>query len=369
MQKKCFVLVIVFHLFMSNVKGQSEYSQIAKFSHFVGYIKEDKIVTEKHGGIDYEVWLKNEKNAIPKTYSKTGTCFFVTTGSDGYLVTAEHVAKFTSKNTMIVISGINNSPVKYKLGDIISEKNELNWTSHPNADVSVIKLDSKYLKHGIPFISFDMLKYNLGAPFREDEVTVFGFPLSLGVGKKISAISKTSKPSSGIIELPRFDNRQRSNFFLLDDPSVSGFSGGPIVQLLPQIGTTRFDIANKNDVNKIVGLVHGTINEKGGGFAAIVPSFYIKETIESAPGFTGTFVFKHSNGKIWSERIYKNGVPVTVLSNFDSNGVRQEKGTLLNGNGTLFLYDEKNNLEMIRYYKEGSIQRIDYLKKKEFKAK
>ena len=66
MQKKCFVLVIVFHLFMSNVKGQSEYSQIAKFSHFVGYIKEDKIVTEKHGGIDYEVWLKNEKNAIQK---------------------------------------------------------------------------------------------------------------------------------------------------------------------------------------------------------------------------------------------------------------------------------------------------------------
>jgi len=62
-------------------------------------------------------------------------------------------------------------------------------------------------------------------------------------------------------------------------------------------------------------------------------------------------------------------VPITVLSNFDSNGVRQEKGTLINGNGTLFLYDEKNNLEMIRFYKKGSIQRIDYLKKKELKAK
>ena len=42
-----------------------------------------------------------------------------------------------------------------------------------------------------------------------------------------------------------------------------------------------------------------------------------------------------------------------MLTNFDKNGNSMEKGTLKDGNGTLFLYDENGKLTTIEYYKNG----------------
>ena len=81
--------------------------------------------------------------------------------------------------------------------------------------------------------------------------------------------------------MPRFDNNKPSVFFLLDDPSISGFSGSPVFELPTQlvVGTTQTFV----NAYRLMGLVHGSIGDKtGGGFAAIVPSKYIVETIKMA---------------------------------------------------------------------------------------
>lgn len=353
MKKTLYILTLI--ILSVNSIAQNKYSEIEKFLGAVGFIKDTKILKEKIDSVDYEVWLKHGNKLFPKTYDQTGTCFFVHTEFDLYLVTANHVANFTTKNTMITISSTNDVPLTFKLGDIIKDKTKLNWTSHPKADVSVIELDSISIFKGLKgcYVPFDMINHNLEAPFREREVTAYGYPLSLGVGQKFSSITKTSKPSSSLIELERFDNKVKTIFFLLDDPSVSGFSGGPVFELPQEIGSGKNKIFVQ--VNRIVGLVHGSISNRGGGFAAIVPSVYIKETIENAPGYNGEFKFKYPSGELWSVWIYKNGVPWTVISNYTVDGIKQEKGTLFEGTGTLYIYDKDGKLIQIKTYDKGHL--------------
>lgn len=359
--KKTFYILILLVL-SSNLIAQNKFSEIEKFLGAVGYIKDTKIFTEKIDTIDYEVWLKHRNKIFPKTFDQTGTCFFVYTEFDLYLVTANHVASFTTKNTEITISSTNDVPLTFKLGEIIKDKSNLNWTTHPIADVSVIELDSISILKGLNgcYVPFEMLSFKLEAPFREREVTTYGYPLSLGIGQKISPITKTSKPSSSLIELERFDNKVKTIFFLLDDPSVSGFSGGPVFELPQEIGSGKDQIFVQ--VNRIVGLVHGSISNKAGGFAAIVPSIYIKETIENAPGYNGKFEFKYPEGQFWSEIIYKKGVPWTVISNYTKDGTEHEKGTLFEGTGTLYNYAKDGKLRQIITYENGHLVDRNYIK-------
>ena len=67
----------------------------------------------------------------------------------------------------------------------------------------------------------------------------------------------------------------------------------------------------------------------------------------------GLASFFYINGFLWSERIYKNNIPYTVLSNYDQFDEPIEKGTLFEGNGTLFIYNDKGSLEEIETYKDG----------------
>ena len=105
--------------------------------------------------------------------------------------------------------------------------------------------------------------------------------------------------------------------------------------------------------SKIIGLVHGTL---GGGFSAIVPSAQIIETLKLAPNYNGEYSFYYPNGKIWSKRIYKNGLPWTVISNFDPSGNSQEKGTLKDGEGTLYVWNEKGTMAEVLTFKNGDYE-------------
>ncbi len=350
------IVNLIFAVSLNFLYAQIPHSEIDLFLGTVGYVKETKNVVEKINDIEYNIWLINEKDSIQKTYSKTGTCFFVYTDLDQYLVTAEHVAKNTSLNTKIILPAPDSSPNIYRLGELVKEKGKLNWTNHHHADVSVILLDPEVVQKKLQrsILPFEFINPILLPPSRETDLTVFGYPLSLGTGRKISPITKISKPSSGLIDLNRFDNKNPSIFFLLDDPTVSGFSGGPVLKLPPTTTSRTHERQSFKDY-KIEGLVHGTINSGSGGFTAIVPSMYIKETIEAAPGHMGSFTYSYPKGNTWSERIYKSGNPWTVVSNFDAKGNVQEKGTLFEGNGSLYIYDEKSKLILIKHYKDGHL--------------
>ena len=61
----------------------------------------------------------------------------------------------------------------------------------------------------------------------------------------------------------------------------------------------------------------------------------------------GSFKYYHPGGKLWIDEIYKDGKEWTVLGNYDSNGKSREKGTLKNGNGTVYLYNEDGSLREV----------------------
>ncbi|MCK4560318.1 MAG: hypothetical protein KAV45_11075 [Calditrichia bacterium] len=134
----------------------------------------------------------------------------------------------------------------------------------------------------------------------------------------------------------------------------------PVFEFPQRIGTAKEAIWVR--VYQIVGLIHGTISDKIGGFTAVVPSYFIKEIIEMAPGYSGTLSIDYESGNVWSERIYRNGVPWTVLSNFNEDGKPQEKGSLKDGNGTLYIYDEKGKLIEIITFDDGKLKDVKVFK-------
>jgi hypothetical protein len=354
MTNKIFAFILFFAAICDFISAQTEKSTINSLFSSVAFFNDTKIEKFKSGGKEYEVYLKEPNNniLIPKTYNVSGSGFFVNNQGSAYLVTAEHVSKLLTLNTDVIIRGENDKPMNLKLKELIAIKDTLEWTYHKQADVATILLDiSSKIFSFIKTIPFEIIVNNR-VPMREREVTTIGFPLELGFEKHFSPISKVSKPSSGLVELRRADNNKLTEFFLLDDPSISGFSGAPVLELPTQL------VYGKESIHiytiELVGLVHGTISEKnGGGFAAITPSKYIIETINSSPKYSGISRQYHNNGQLWTERIYKDGLILSVLSNYDKNGNSVDKGTLLNGNGTLNLYDEEGRLYLIETYKDG----------------
>jgi hypothetical protein len=67
----------------------------------------------------------------------------------------------------------------------------------------------------------------------------------------------------------------------------------------------------------------------------------------------GLASFFYTNGFLWSEKIYKNNIPYTVISSYNQFDELVEKGTLFEGNGTLCIYKENGTLEEIETYKDA----------------
>lgn len=120
------------------------------------------------------------------------------------------------------------------------------------------------------------------APERQKTITILGFPLSLGTNRFFSPISRDTQPASGLLELLRFDNKIESIFFITQDSSIGGFSGGPVFdRRLPYTDSGQMTIVSGSP--KLVGLVHGTMSDNTGGkLGAIVPGYLILETINKA---------------------------------------------------------------------------------------
>lgn len=74
----------------------------------------------------------------------------------------------------------------------------------------------------------------------------------------------------------------------------------------------------------------------------------------------GKTSFYYENGQLKKEVMFKNGIPWETLSHYDANGNPIEKGTLKNGNGTYYIYDDKGKLENIELYKNGKLKKKNY---------
>ncbi|MEN9440118.1 MAG: hypothetical protein RLZ33_194 [Bacteroidota bacterium] len=100
----------------------------------------------------------------------------------------------------------------------------------------------------------------------------------------------------------------------------------------------------KNFVN---GVIHGE-------FKKYYPNGKIEEYQEFNMGvFDGLYKYYYENGNIWVEKEFKNGLLWNVVSNFAQNGTAQEKGSLINGNGTLNYYTLEGKLYAILTFLNG----------------
>jgi antitoxin component YwqK of YwqJK toxin-antitoxin module len=68
---------------------------------------------------------------------------------------------------------------------------------------------------------------------------------------------------------------------------------------------------------------------------------------------TGNYKYYYENGQLWVEKEYKEGLLLNVKGNFDQKGNERDKGTLLDGNGTVVFYTEEGKVYSEETYKNG----------------
>ncbi|WP_345990167.1 trypsin-like peptidase domain-containing protein [Sulfurimonas sp. HSL1-2] len=194
-----------------------------------------------------------------------------------YLLTASHVAHDCNPSTQVVISDNNGNCQTFLLSQL---NKTLNWTHHSIADVSVLPI---ILETSIipilqgRFFPVDQLKFTQTPPSRDDYLTAVGFPNGLGGVGKFSPFTFRSHASSSLITLPRFDTQIPSDFFTLENPSIGGYSGGPVFDLGYVIVGNMTTTTGPTVCH---GIMHGTISDTTGGkIAAVTPCFYVKDII------------------------------------------------------------------------------------------
>ncbi|MGZ3883447.1 MAG: S1 family peptidase [Bacteroidia bacterium] len=211
---------------------------------------------------------------IADTNTTTGTGSFFECNGKYYIVTAAHVAKYMDKTAIAIIDNGNNKPVTLKLTDLALP---VNWVFHKEADLAILKLNpGKELREiiknrSIPFSAIDTSKKSVP---RNVELMVFGFPLGIGVGEYFSPLTFRTHASSGFITCNRFDTISPQTVIFLENPSIGGYSGGPVYGL-GYINTEYMKVSGEGA--KLHGFIHGNILDSGGAMAAIVPSFYMMD--------------------------------------------------------------------------------------------
>jgi len=220
--------------------------------------------------------------------SPSGTGFFLSSGSALYLVTAWHVSQILSLASPITLATADSRPFTFPLKSLVPGATELKWLAHTHADVAALQISPApdLLKDHLDghFMPSSWLEAAQEAPLRAITLTVLGFPLQLGISRYFSPISRETRAASGLLELPRFDTKVMSIFFVTQDPSVGGFSGAPVFDTRLPYSTENVGLHVQMGVEpRIVGLMHGTLSDNTGGkFGAIVPSFAILEVLKQA---------------------------------------------------------------------------------------
>lgn len=214
-----------------------------------------------------------------------GTGVLITEDEIPFLVTAHHVAKDLSNVSLAVIRAKDGTALKIPLSKLISSGSHQAWRYHETADLAVLRLDPD--KDIFPqlinrFISSTLLRQDQSAPPRSITLTVMGFPLALGVHGKFSPISRETKAASDLLEINRADTKTPAVFFITQDPSIGGFSGGPVFDTgLPYAAGSGLTFRSAGA--QVVGIVHGTLSDDTGGkLGAVTPAYLLLELIHKA---------------------------------------------------------------------------------------
>lgn len=202
-----------------------------------------------------------------------GTGMFIAKGSELFLLTASHVVAAHNAQTAVITCDEQSDCSRILLTEL-SGTNP--WIHHPIADLAYIKINlttanKQYLNNR--FFPFDQINMQNKALSRDLELTSIGFPLGLGAMGKFSPLSFRTFIASTSITLNRFDNNHPADFIILENPSIGGYSGGPIFDLGYIISGNVTQYTGDTICH---GFMHGTIpDDTGGKLGALTPSYYI----------------------------------------------------------------------------------------------
>lgn len=210
--------------------------------------------------------------------ANNGSGFLVNKGNKPFLITACHVANNIGSNFKVIMPGSGGKAITDKMQGV-------KWYTSPTADVALILLDTDNLEKSKQFlsrcISADLITARPLPPSRDFSLMAMGYPLSLGTTGFVSPLSLETRAASGFVSMERFDTKKMATFILLQSPSTSGLSGGPVFD----IGRSFFDGKNMTvrEGVSLVGLIHGVVYDKTGGkFAMVVPATEIAKLLDAA---------------------------------------------------------------------------------------
>ena len=205
-----------------------------------------------------------------------GTGSFIVKNNCIYLLTAAHVAARTNKNTYLALGDKESNCIKLPIIELVDY---LDWNTHPFADIAILELvpeRHKEIFNGRCF-PYDHINLTKSIASRDDEITVIGFPNGLGVSGKFSPLTFRSHLSSGLVTLKRADNDILTEFFCLENPSMGGYSGAPVLDLGYSIWGSATSTKEKTILQ---GIVHGTMSDDTGGkIALITPMYFLKDLL------------------------------------------------------------------------------------------
>ena len=214
---------------------------------------------------------------------QTGTGVLVEHQQKLYLITASHVALTMLTNGEFILRGNNDLPISLNLSQLIDGFNSstIPWKHHSIADLAVLDLSpsKETIKQFLigRFLSTENIYQHKSSVSRDVELTSLGFPLGLGAVGHFSPLSFRTYASSGLITLNRFDNQQPCDFFILENPTVGGYSGGPIFDISIY---KHGNMTSTGEGTLLYGITHGTIiDQTGGKMAAITPSHFMFDLI------------------------------------------------------------------------------------------
>jgi hypothetical protein len=223
----------------------------------------------------------NLREPTPKG-DKVGTGTLIVFSERPFILTAKHVADDITINGKIVVMGEGDKPLVIPIKKLVANS-KLEWKNHSEADIAIFEItpqdeqtSSILQQRFLPLEFFSKVK---AAPSRDLFLTSIGFPLGLGIHEHFSPLTFESKASSGLLSLPRADTKTIQTFFALENPSVGGYSGCPVVDLsIFKAGS----MATYGDGTCFYGVMHGTISDDTGGKIALVtPSYYVHELFNS----------------------------------------------------------------------------------------
>lgn len=203
-----------------------------------------------------------------------GTGMFIHKSNDEiFLVTASHVAKEINSGTIVVFGDKDSNCIQVPL---VKFNSTLNWKHHEVADLACLKValnreNITYLEGH--FLPMDHLNLTSTCVSRDCELTAIGFPNGLGVHGKFSPLTFRSYASSSFMTLQRADTKTPSDFFCLENPSIGGYSGGPVFDLGYMVVGA---MTNTKERTICHGFMHGTMSDNTGGKIALVtPAYYL----------------------------------------------------------------------------------------------